>query len=454
VENRAGIARGFRRGLILTALFVSVAFGVAGSSSASHGGPHLSITGASATEGGTVTFTVTLSDRDTLDVTEYTVDYATVDGTAKSTAPGADYATSSGTLTFTAADSTETIEVETLQDTLDEAAETFTVTLSNASSGAAMTTASATGTINDDADSPPTVSIGNASAVTEGGTSSFPVTLSAPSGQTVNVSYSTANGSAVAPSDYDAVTNGSVTFTAGETTKSVAIATNDDSVNEATETFAVTLSSPSNATIASGQGSGTGTINDNDAAPTISIDDDTVVEGNSGVVFAVFTVSLSAPSGQQVTVNYATANGSAIAPSDYTAIGSTPLTFNAGETSKTVTVLVNGDGTDEANETFQVNLSGATNAPISDPQGIGTITDDDGPSITINDLFVNEGAGNAVFTVSLASASSQQVTVNYATANGTATAPGDYTAITSTTLTFAPGDTAKTDSERLGRRVE
>ena len=83
-----------------------------------------------------------------------------------------------------------------------------------------------------------------------------------------------------------------------------------------------------------------------------------------------------------MTVNYATAPGSAVAPADYTSTSGT-LTFNPGETSQQITVLVQGDTVSEANETFSVNLSGATNATIADNSGLGTITDNDTSSITI-----------------------------------------------------------------------
>ncbi len=112
----------------------------------------------------------------------------------------------------------------------------------------------------------------------------------------------------------------------------------------------------------------------------------------------------------------------------------TALTFTPGQTSKTVTVLVNGDTTNEANETFFVNLSGAANANITDGQGQGTILNDDGaPALSISDVSVTEGNSgtvNAAFTVSLSPASGQTVTVNYATANGTATAGSDYRPLT------------------------
>jgi hypothetical protein len=113
--------------------------------------------------------------------------------------------------------------------------------------------------------------------------------------------------------------------------------------------------------------------------PSLSINDVSVTEGDAGMVNAVFTVSLSAASAQTITVNFATANNTAISPADYTATNGT-LTFAPGVTSQPVTVAVQGDTLDEFDETFFVNLSGATNAIISDGQGVGTIIDDDIPA--------------------------------------------------------------------------
>ena len=146
-----------------------------------------------------------------------------------------------------------------------------------------------------------------------------------------------------------------------------------------------------------------------------------------------------------MTVNYATANGTALAGSDYTAASGT-LTFAPGQTSKTVTVNVTGDTAVEPNETFVVNLSAPSGATLFDGQGLGTILNDDGPVLRINDVSKaegNAGTSAAVFTVTLTPASTGTVTVNYATANGTALAGSDYTAA-SGTLTFAPGQTSKT----------
>jgi hypothetical protein len=176
-------------------------------------------------------------------------------------------------------------------------------------------------------------------------------------------------------------------------------------------------------------------------APSVSISDVTVTEGNSGTRTANFLVSLSAPYSQEVTVNFATADGTATAGSDYQAVMDT-LTFAPGETSKTITVLVNGDRLAEPNETFFVNLSGAANATIADSQGVGTIVDDE-PRISINNVSQVEGnSGTTVFrfTVALSAIYDQDVTVFFQTFDGTATAGSDYQA-QSGWLTFKAGET-------------
>ena len=172
----------------------------------------------------------------------------------------------------------------------------------------------------------------------------------------------------------------------------------------------------------------------------------TITEGNTGTRAASFTVTLSAASGQPVTVTYATANGTAAAGGDYRATSGT-LTIPAGQTTGTITVLVNGDRLPEANETFSVNLSGATNAVIADGQGAGTIVDDE-PRISISDVSKKEGkkgqTTSFTFTVTLSAAYDQAVTMSFRTTDGTAkTSDNDYVARTGT-LTFAPGETTKT----------
>jgi hypothetical protein len=235
-----------------------------------------------------------------------------------------------------------------------------------------------------------------------------------------------------------------LTFNPGETSKPVTVQVNGDALNEPNETFFVNLSGATNATISDSQG--VGTITNDDPLPSLSINDVTVnPEGNSGTVNANFTVTLSAVSGQTVTVKFATANGTAKSGSDYVAKSGT-LTFNHGEISKTVTVAVKGDTLDEANETFFVKLSSPTNAVIADSQGVGTIVDDDPPpTVSINNVSVTEKDTtnvSAMFSVSLSTASGLTVKVKYATANDTAMAGSDYVA-KSGTLSFSPGQTSK-----------
>ena len=157
-------------------------------------------------------------------------------------------------------------------------------------------------------------------------------------------------------------------------------------------------------------------------------------------------MQLTSPSDEFVTIGFATSNGSATAGGDYNA-ASGILSFAPGQTSKTVTVLVNGDRIGEPNETFVVNLSSPTNAAIADGQGLGTILDDE-PRISIADMTTKEGNGKKTtlltFTVTLSAAYDQAVTMSYRTVDGTATtSDGDYIAKTGT-LTFNPGETTKT----------
>ena len=138
---------------------------------------------------------------------------------------------------------------------------------------------------------------------------------------------------------------------------------NGDLLDEGNETFFLNLTNPSNATISDGQG--LGTITNDDGAPGLSVNDVTVTEGDSGTQNATFTVTLAPTSGQNVSVDYATADGTATAPADYAATSGT-LTFAPGQATKTVTVQVVGDTLDELDETYTVNLSNAVNAAILD----------------------------------------------------------------------------------------
>jgi hypothetical protein len=180
--------------------------------------------------------------------------------------------------------------------------------------------------------------------------------------------------------------------------------------------------------------------------PSLSINNVTLAEGQSGSTNAAFSAALSAPSSQTVTVSYTTANGTATAGSDFTAASGT-LTFAAGTTSQQILVPVLGDNIAEADETFSVTLSNPVNATLGTATGTGTITNDDLPGLSVGNVTAREGT-NAVFTVTLAPAVAGPVTVNYATANGTATAGSDYTSA-SGQLSFAANETSRTVSVAL-----
>ena len=295
---------------------------------------------------------------------------------------------------------------------------------------------------------PPSVTIDDVT-LTEGDSGStnatFTVTLSKISLETISVNAIPYNGSARAPFDY---TSGGerLIFQAGETVKTFSVPVKGDLLNETNETFFVILSSPVNASISRGRG--VGIITDNDAPPTITIDDVRIGEGNAGQRTAAFRLKLSAPSGQVVRVNFATEGSSATSSDDFVVVAN-EIAFTTGNVYAYARVLINGDELNEPDETFFVNLSSPTNATISDNQALGLILNDDSaPALTINDASLtegDEGIKNLTFTVTLSKASGQTVTVKYATADGIARSSSDYTA-KSGTLSFAAGQISKTIS--------
>lgn len=406
--------------------------------------PVLAINDTSVREGNAGTtsnaqFVVTLSAPSAQSIT---VAYTSTDGTAKA---GSDYDPAAGTLVFNAGETSKVIGVTVRGDALYEGNENFTVQLSSAINAQLARTA-AQCTIVDDDSAPSltindvTVSEGNAGATAD---AQFAVTLSTPSAQPVTVNYATVDGTAKAGGDYDS-NSGTLVFSAGETSKVIDVAVRGDTLYEGNENFTVQLSAASNAQIT--RGTAQGTIIDDDLVPTITINDATVREGNAGTTNAQFTVTLSGPSAQSVTVAYKTVDGSAKAGADYDAAAST-LVFNAGETSKVINVVVRGDFLYEGNENFSVQLSAPANAQIARGSGQCTVLDDDTlPALSIDSATVVEGSGgttNISVAVHLSGPAPQPVSVNYATADGTAQAGADYLFQTGT-LTFAPGETSKT----------
>ncbi|ADI29102.1 retention module-containing protein [Methylotenera versatilis] len=233
------------------------------------------------------------------------------------------------------------------------------------------------------------VSAVTAATQAEGTSLVHTVTLSATTTSSITLPYNLAGITATPGSDFSTaptfsngvtLVNGALNVPAGVTNFTVTVPTINDTVFEPAETYNLTV----------GDVTAVGTITDNDSQPTISIND---VSAYENVGTRVFTVTLSNASYQTVTVNYATSNGTATTGnSDYTATSGT-LTFAPGETTKTITVTVINDAVNEADETFNVNLSAATNATISDNLGVGTILNDDATVRPVIDLDANNSSG-------------------------------------------------------------
>lgn len=318
----------------------------------------------------------------------------------------------------------------------------------------------------------------------------FEVHLSTASSETITVDWATEPGTASA-ADYQAGA-GTVVFEPGQTVRTISVQIIGDTVVEPDETFFVRLSnphvqgedSPSNASqvahavvtepngptnilndnielpisegppeappvqVVIGVGLATGTILNDDTAvlPSLSVNDVVVQEGDSGTTLATFTLSLSAASALAVSVDYATANGTAVAPGDY-AGGSGSVTFAPGQTSAQVSVQIKGDTLNETDEAFQLLLTGAVNASLGKAQGTATIVNDDAlPVLTVSSASTVEGTGAGTtelhFLFTLTQPAHDAVSVHYATSPGTALAGNDYTPA-SGTLTFAAGEVSK-----------
>ena len=273
---------------------------------------------------------------------------------------------------------------------------------------------------------------------------SIPVSLSAASTQSVTVAYSVTGGTASGNGNDFTLANGTLTFSAGTTTQNIALTVVNDSRDEPNETVQITLSSPTNATL------GTNTvhtymINDDDPTPTVAFSA-TSSSGAESVTSVSILVSLSAASGQTVTVAYAVTGGTASSGTDFTLANGT-LTFNAGTTSQNISLTVNNDTIDEADETIQITLSSPTNATLgANTVHTYTILDNDNPPAVAFNASSSSGAESATsvsIPVSLSVASSFAVSVNYAVSGGTASGGGiDYT-LTSGTLNFAIGVTTQ-----------
>lgn len=386
--------------------------------------------------------------------------YTTADGNnanpqLNATLADNDYLASAASVSF-ASDSVQPINVNVsvVGDTEVEPNQSLLLNLSNlvlpaGISPAAVTfAASGVGTINNDDGT--VLSINNA-ILLEGAagssTMTFTVSLTNPSKTPVTVQYVTANGTATAGSDYTADV-GTLTFAPGVQSQTIAITIAGDAIVEGDETFTITLSAPTGASL--GAAVGTGTISNDDSA-VLSLNSVSLAEGNAGNTPLNFTATLSNPvqGGISATLNTADGNNAnpllnaTVADNDYVAIVGAPLSMTG--TTLQVPVLITGDTDVEPNQQFRLlssNLvlpAGISPASVTlGAQGVGTINNDDSSTISVANASVIEGASGTVtlnFVVSLSAPNKDPVTVNFATSNGSAIAGVDYIA-SSGTVTF------------------
>ncbi len=427
----------------------------------------LAVADAEATEGEdpSLDFVVTLAPAAAWTVT---VDYATHAGTARA---GADYTHTSGALTFQAGETAKTVSVPVIDDTVEDTPETLTVKLSNANppyneeegewewgsqeAGVLIADSVATGTIRNTEDQaePRAVSVSDASAA-EGDSVVFTVSLSATSSQQVTVDYATADGTATAGEDYTA-TSGTLTFQAGETTKTISVPITDDTDNEGDETFTVTLSNAAGADL--GTQAATGTIRNRPVAPLTASFSGVPAEHDG----SEFTFDLSFS--ENVAAGYArirdhafSVNGATIKKAQRKTQGSnqnwtvTVDPTDNGGVSITLPATTNCSAQGAICTADGRRLSNSSSATVAGPAAVVETT----PTVSIAGGSGTEGDdGSIAFTVTLDEAASGTVTVDYATADGSAEAGDDYTAA-SGTLSFAAGETSKAISVAIDDDID
>ncbi|WP_339755054.1 MBG domain-containing protein [Algoriphagus aquimarinus] len=389
--------------------------------------PSLSIDNVSVNEdAGVATFTVTLS---AASERAASVDYVSSNGTASA---GSDYTAVSGTLNFAAGDLTKTIVVSITDDIIFEDSENFSITLTNPTN-AVLGTATGTGIIVND-DPTPKITGMSVQHATEGDNLVCTVTLDQVLGTTFTLTHSIGGGTA-SPADYGTpIYNNGVTVVgtnllipAGISSFSITLPTVNDTHSEATETVPFKFGA---LTIA-------GNIYDNDVEPGLYINTIAFNE-NSGT--ATFTVSLSAASGQLISVNYATSDGTAKAGSDYTAVNGT-LNFAIGDLTKTIEVPITDDSIFEGPENFTITLTGATKASILTATGTGTIVDNDGgptvSSISSPDAIEGE---DLVYNIALSNASTTSTSFAFVLGGGSASASDYGTPAFSNGVTLVAGN--------------
>ncbi|MCA2861726.1 MAG: M10 family metallopeptidase C-terminal domain-containing protein [Microcystis sp. M005S1] len=399
----------------------------------------LSISPSSVTEDGTTNMVYTFT-RSGVTTNALTVNY-TIGGTATN---GTDYTSIPTSVTFAANSSTATVIVDPTADTTVESNETVALTLATGTGYTVGTPNAATGTINNDDVTLPSITLAvSPSSVTEDGTSNL-IYIFMRTGDTTNpltVNY-TIGGTATNGTDYTSIPT-SVTFAANSSTATVTVDPTADTTVESDETVALTLATGTGYTV----GTTTaviGTIANYDTSVTLAVSPTSVTE--DGTANLVYTFTRSGVTTNALTVNY-TVGGTATNGTDYTSIP-TSVTFAANSATATVTVDPTADTTVESDETVALTLATGTGYTVGTPDAVtGTILNDDLPSITLAvspSSVTEDGTTNLIYTFTRSGVTSNALTVNY-TLGGTATLNTDYTRTgTTNTVTFAAGSSTAT----------
>ena len=300
-------------------------------------------------------------------------------------------------------------------------------------------------------DDDPTLTISSISkAEGSGGTNvmQFEVEISVAPSLEVRVTYATSGGSALQGADFTAAT-GILIFPARETTSQlIDVIIDTDSIDENDEEFNITLSNPTGGAKIGGTGIAVGTIEDDDDTPILSIDSVEITEGQAGEKDMTFTASLTRVSSRNVTFEYSTTGITATAGEDFVSVQDKEATILAGTTSLPINIKINGDSTDESDETFTIALAIAVNATISASAGIGqgTIISDDKPAFhVVNTGGLEDPDGKIVFEVTLSPAHSAPASVRFTTVSGatdSATIGVDFEAVDEI-LNFDAGERSK-----------
>ncbi|NOT32646.1 MAG: T9SS type A sorting domain-containing protein [Candidatus Eisenbacteria bacterium] len=286
-------------------------------------------------------------------------------------------------------------------------------------------------------DGTPVATLGSGVTLDEGNAGSTPleftVNLSSPAVASVVVRYQTSDGTAtVSDNDYVAVTD-SITILPGNSSGPITLNANGDTRFENGETFVLTLTSATHATLGATVAAA-GSLTNDDAPPSLTIDDLVQAEGDADSAAFTFTLSLSTASGLPVSADFATADSTATTlDSDYRATSGS-VNFAADQLTQSITVFAFGDTVPEADEVFNVVLSNPAGALMADSVGRGVLeNDDEAPALSIGDVIAVEtqsGSTTFEFPVTLSYASGLPVTVAYQTSDGSATiADGDYDAV-------------------------